>query len=276
MPLTVSHTAAVLPLLRSRRLILSALVIGAMIPDLPYFAPFLNVSRPLSHSVPGLFLFCAPWGIAAYVVWRTLLREPLVRHGPAAVRRRLRPASTPTRKTLWRHGLAVAVSVLLGALTHIAWDGITHEHAAVQIAALQGPAFDLFGWRPRIYNVLKHGSTLLGGAALLTFAAVWYWRTPPQDDSAPRQPAMQALFWAMLFFLPATAALIAAYSAGSWPVGIYVVRDMLREAAVAGLTAVLWSTLAFGLIATVAEKWRQRRRARADAPPSGRLSWTRR
>ena len=51
MPFTGSHPAAVLPLMRWG-LMPSALVIGSMVPDLPYFLPVPDLGN--THSLIGL------------------------------------------------------------------------------------------------------------------------------------------------------------------------------------------------------------------------------
>lgn len=80
MPLTLTHPAIVLPLARGP-LVPSALVIGAMAPDLPYFVGMAD-RRPPSHSharlvgVVGLLAFA---GLALLVFAMT----HRIRCGPA-------------------------------------------------------------------------------------------------------------------------------------------------------------------------------------------------
>ena len=62
-PFTISHVAAVLPASRVPLLrdpvVTSALVVGAMAPDVPYFLPRLTWWQ-WSHSWPGLITVCIP------------------------------------------------------------------------------------------------------------------------------------------------------------------------------------------------------------------------
>src|SRR5579859_7081779 len=62
MPFTLSHAAVVVPF--RRMLPFSALVIGSMVPDLPYFVPRL-VNNHFAHGTLGFFVFCLPPGMAA-------------------------------------------------------------------------------------------------------------------------------------------------------------------------------------------------------------------
>src|SRR5204863_296494 len=77
MPLTLAHPAAILPLRGLKYLRTAPLVIGAMIPDLPYYMPGrLNILRPETHSLTGSLTTCLALGYAALdAVY--LLRRPL-------------------------------------------------------------------------------------------------------------------------------------------------------------------------------------------------------
>ena len=77
MPFTLAHPAAILPLRGLKYLRTAPLVIGAMIPDLPYYLPGrLNILRPETHSVTGSLTTCLALGYAALdAVY--LLRRPL-------------------------------------------------------------------------------------------------------------------------------------------------------------------------------------------------------
>src|SRR5262245_44725270 len=65
MPFTIAHSAVALPVLRWLRApyAASALVVGTMAPDFEYFLrlrPFASIS----HTLPGLLVFCLPAGAA--------------------------------------------------------------------------------------------------------------------------------------------------------------------------------------------------------------------
>jgi hypothetical protein len=62
MPFTTSHVAAILPF--ARALVPAALVVGSMAPDLFYSVP-TDVSRELSHSLPGFITVDLALGLAA-------------------------------------------------------------------------------------------------------------------------------------------------------------------------------------------------------------------
>ncbi|MFH9422606.1 DUF4184 family protein [Streptomyces sp. NPDC017529] len=141
MPFTLSHAAAVLPVLRRTGaargpLIASALVAGSFAPDVTYFAdtvvPGAMLFGDFTHGVPGVLTVDALITALLVAAW-LLLREPLVALLPAAWRGRVyavvrgRPrraaGAPPVPVTLaWFY-----VSAVLGSLTHIVWDAFTHQ-----------------------------------------------------------------------------------------------------------------------------------------------------
>lgn len=173
MPFTLSHAAAVLPLFRGP-LVPTALVAGAVAPDVPYFLratglpvqagawyePLLNGTT--SHGWPGLAQVAVPVGLALYAAAR-LARRPL---GALAPDGRPPVAAPVGPATL----AAVLVSVVLGVLTHVVWDSFTHGDgwAVQRLEPLQQHAIAGQTWA----RVLQHLSSVVGLLAL----AVWSWR----------------------------------------------------------------------------------------------------
>jgi hypothetical protein len=171
MPFTLAHPAAILPLVRllGRRAVPSALVVGSMTPDLAYVVPF--VRRAASHSPAGLVWFCLPVGLLAYWAFHLLIAPALVALLPPPLRARLagtlpRPARAPEAP------LAMLLAcLLLGAMTHLAWDAFTHRGApgVLLIPALDVRLFAFGGYDVRGYRLLQHASTVVG----LLVLAVW-------------------------------------------------------------------------------------------------------
>jgi hypothetical protein len=125
MPFPLAHPAAVLPLRRFRALCFPALVIGSLSPDFAYLFPSSAVPR-FSHQILGSFLFCLPAGLLAFAVFE-LIRRPLVSVLPSPHRQALHSLTGPRL-----HGWgAIAVSILVGAWTHILLDVMTRESQIV-------------------------------------------------------------------------------------------------------------------------------------------------
>lgn len=178
MPFTLSHPAAVLPLLRRSGargpLVASALVAGSTAPDVPYFA---------DSVVPGVFGYGADthawWGvptvdvlIAAVLVlgWHALLRAPLVAllpprwaHAADALTRPVRPWRQRVRPAAaaW-----FALSAAAGAATHVGWDAFTHPgRAGVRLL----PVLARTPGGVPLYQVLQYGSSAIALAVLARY-----------------------------------------------------------------------------------------------------------
>lgn len=183
MPFTFAHPAASVPLCRplGRYGVLSALVIGSVVPDFSYFMPF-PVARARSHDLLGLLWFCMPAGIATYALFHALLARPFLDLLPAPLRVRCRAlADARVRPAI----AAIVVSLFVGALTHIAWDAFTHAGAPiVRVSrALRLPLGTVSGYPVSVYTIFQHVSTLTGFVVI----GVWVRRfaTGPEPPPSP-------------------------------------------------------------------------------------------
>jgi len=167
MPFTISHAAAVLPL-KNSRLPLAALMIGSMSPDFGYFLPFEMMSRPSTHNLEGILFFCLPVGLAVWLLFVRLLEQPTIELLPEAWRDRV-PRSD-SHLTLTALGFA-GLAIIVGAITHIAWDSITHANTQVTNAfpVMHAEVFRFYGHPIRTFFILQCLSSVVGLVAL----AIW-------------------------------------------------------------------------------------------------------
>ncbi|MDE2348013.1 MAG: DUF4184 family protein [Gammaproteobacteria bacterium] len=169
MPYTLSHTAAVLPFSRvlERYRMLSAAVVGSMVPDFGYLLPG-GLPRFETHSAAALLDFCLPAGLATYWLFQWLIKRPVWEILPDDAHYRTRGHSAPARLADWRQWAAAITGVIGGAITHLAWDGFTHEGArgVRMIPALNDDVADVAGHHLLIYKLLQQGSSLFGLAVL--------------------------------------------------------------------------------------------------------------
>ncbi|HKT71821.1 MAG TPA: DUF4184 family protein [Steroidobacteraceae bacterium] len=179
MPFTLSHAAAGLPLRRIKYLSTVPLLLGTFMPDVPQYLPVRLQQLVLddTHSFSGLFTVSLPLGMAMLLTI-LLLQEPLT----ALLSERARWVCLQALERfagLRRRWLVAAISILVGAWTHIAWDSFTHPDGwtATRVAALNAP-LDLFGWHTQLSHVLQYVSSVFGLAVL----AWWY---PRLAASAP-------------------------------------------------------------------------------------------
>ncbi len=206
MPFTLSHPAAVLPLLRGP-FVPVALIAGAIVPDLPYFLnvpvtaqswyePFVNAT--FSHSFKGILLVGLPSVVLIAFLFR-FVRRPLGDLLP------LRLDSTGyegmQRRGRLSYGSWFLISALMGLATHVVWDSITHGGSlvGVELPFLQA---DLVAGLA-VNRFLQHASTLLGAIAIV----VWCVRRLRSRElsiewvAVSRARAMQRLAIALAVFL---------------------------------------------------------------------------
>lgn len=206
MPFTFSHPAAAVPL-AGRRLVLSALVIGSMAPDFAYFLP-VPFSRGFGHTVPGLVLFSVPIGLAVLWLFQRILKQPLLSLLPPSHRQRLLPAAGGFSFGPQPHFAWILLSLLAGALTHVAWDAFTHGNGWIveQVPFLRQTVMMLPYGPLRLYRLLQHASTLLGAGLLFIWYVRWYQRAVPVEGELTDGAGMAGRFGLLLSF--ALAALI--------------------------------------------------------------------
>lgn len=171
MPFTFSHPAAAIPLARYG-LVLSALVVGSMAPDFLYFIPGLD-NRDFGHTRKGIFFVCIPLGLAVLWFFHAVLKRPLLALLPVGHQKRLQAWAGPFPFLPLGRLLRITVSLLVGVLTHIGWDFLTHSElfahhpSPLRHLPVVGPLFSRLG----IYMLLQYGSTVLGAGLIL----YWYW-----------------------------------------------------------------------------------------------------
>lgn len=167
MPFTPSHALVALPFVRTP-LIPAAIAIGAMTPDLPLFVRGVGIGYGFTHAYANL-VWTAAIAFALFLVWRMLLRPAVPELMPDMVARRLpvgwtTPALPALRDAVGigrsrTYPLLLAVSLLLGAASHILWDSFTHDGrwgvASVPVLDERWGPFTGFKW-------LQYGSGVLG------------------------------------------------------------------------------------------------------------------
>lgn len=230
MPFTPTHAAAVLPFLQTP-LPASALVIGSMAPDIPFYLPFDPGLR--THTAAAVGTTDVLFGALAWLVWHGLLAAPALWAAPRALHARWTavPLGVRVRLRGLRAVLLTLVALAVGSATHVLWDEFTH-------AGRWGPeVFPALGelWGPLPgYRWLQHTSGLVGGVLLLAWLVRWWRRSPVRampEHRAPRWP------WVLLLAVAAgvggTAALAApdlgaaGYDGATWGGGAALVVGLL-------------------------------------------------
>ncbi|MCW3494080.1 DUF4184 family protein [Microbacterium sp. SSM24] len=230
MPFTPSHAVVALPFIRTP-LIPAAIAVGAMAPDLPLFVRGLPLHYGRTHDfawVPATVALA----LVLLLIWRAVLRPAVRELMPTWLASRLpaewdRGAGAAMRETLsitstggsgsdrrwrvsWRGMLILAVSLLLGVVSHIVWDLFTHEGRwGVEILPVLDEA-----WGPLLgFKWLQYGSGAVGVAIIGVWAVIWLSRREAAGPVGRVLPV--AARWVWWLSLPVVLAL-------AWSTGLAV------------------------------------------------------
>ena len=171
MPFTFAHPAAVLPFkyLPKHWFSLTGLVIGSLTPDFEYFIR-MRVKSTHSHTWSGLFWFDVPLGLLLVLAYNGFIKNSLTDHLPPFLYKRF----IAFKKISADHHsfyqfIIIAISVLIGAATHIIWDGFTHPSGYfVQTIPMLSNTISLGDYHLYVYKFIQHTSTIIGLVIILT------------------------------------------------------------------------------------------------------------
>jgi Domain of unknown function (DUF4184) len=159
---------------RKTRLNLPAMVVGSLSPDFEFFLRLAPHSG-FGHTWAGALVLDLPLSLIALWLFQSYLRPGLY-----AVAPRLFPFREESLKEKPAFGglkqlMLIAVSILLGAFTHILWDSFTHDnmwpyaHIAWLHIRVQLP----FHRSMQIFDVLQYVSSAAGMVILFVLWARW-------------------------------------------------------------------------------------------------------
>ena len=170
MPFTFSHPAIVLPLryLPKRWVSLTGLIIGSMVPDFEYFIR-TRVESIYSHTWAGLFWFDLPLGLLLTFLYGILIKDIVILHLPMPLNRRLsRFKGVDKQGSFLQYLIIVAISILIGAASHILWDGFTHPNGYfVTMVPVLSNTVQIGSHQLFVYKIIQHSSSLIGAVVII-------------------------------------------------------------------------------------------------------------
>jgi hypothetical protein len=196
MPFTPAHPAIILPLVRSRYLSATGLIIGSMSPDFEYFFT-MSVMGTHGHTKAGLFYFDIPVTIILALLFHSIVKQNLISNLPGFFQRRFQDTLIfdfiKYLKTNW---VIFLVSAFIGAGSHIFWDSFTHnDRFFVRLfsdiydntyLAFRGANYPLF-------YVLQQISTVLGLSVVVLYIVFM----KPESTSDIATPRIR--YWLLVF-----------------------------------------------------------------------------
>jgi hypothetical protein len=261
MPFTLSHPAAVIPIRKFG--VLSALVVGSMMPDTLYFMPFAGAHDWYGHTLPGIFFYCLPVGLAFLWLFHAFLKGPLISLFPDVQQRKLQAAGEGFRFLPTRRFAALAFSILLGAASHVTWDAFTHtSQFGVQLfpvlrSVVRVPPRSLF----TIADLLQLGSSVIGLVIIFFYYRRWL-RTAEQSQIKIHLPGTVRALLVLVFAAGALAPMVV--QAFLNPSFLNFKRMWIGYGAMAGIKVMCVELLVFCIAWHIAF----RGRARAASPMS--------
>ncbi|MGW0197017.1 DUF4184 family protein [Nonomuraea sp. NPDC003201] len=176
LPFTPSHMAAMVPLISSQRVRRFAdpwaMALGAMVPDLPIFLPFLP-DYGNWHSWLGVVTIDLAAVLVLLPLFHGVFRDPLISLLPASLAGRA-ALLAPSRLRL----LPMAVGGVIGAASHVLWDSFTHSTGPVEWGGWL--AVSVMGVI-RLFRLLQYVSSVIGLAVVVW----WGWRGLSRMPAAP-------------------------------------------------------------------------------------------
>lgn len=229
MPWTLVHPAAVLPLrkLGLRYLSFGGLAVGSVSPDIGYYIGRFDLAT-LAHTSLGLLILCLPTGLVLFALVRVLHR-PVANMLPEPHRSAWMSLPQVPRLMSLSVVFAVAVSIVIGAMTHNAWDSFTHPagYMVARLPLLRESVWMLGNRSVRVYELLQHASTLFGLAVIAVAYAKWLKRV--KVSAVPSALSSDRWRYALLFALAAASVILATL----------VTYEMSRSGTVNGAIAVV-------------------------------------
>ncbi|MBY0357029.1 MAG: DUF4184 family protein [Candidatus Obscuribacterales bacterium] len=213
MPFTFAHPAAVLPLrkLAPRFFSMPALIVGSMVPDCGYYLHNWLWSTK-GHSFIGSLTFDLPAGLLALALLYLNIR-PLSCLLPSPYKEALLSACPKLSIPSLRALLIAAASIVVGAWTHIVWDGFTHANGwcVHKFAAVTPTLVEIGSYKVTVWHLLQHASTAFGLVVLLVCFHK-YAKTHFAQEKTSTITIGQRLLLGALLTIPAIAAMYAEIS----------------------------------------------------------------
>jgi hypothetical protein len=246
-PFTPAHVVAALPFRRTR-LVMSAVVMGCIAPDTPFFLLLLAHGFH-GHTLAGMFEFDLPVGLTELWLYHAFIREPLLPFLPDGVRRRL--ATSPGKFSFLPpvRLVLIVISLLIGIATHLLWDSICHrgtwpyQHWDFLRLYVDLPVTGNIA----VYKLLEYVSSLFGVAVVAIWA--WYWYRTTKPVAAQPQPSSreQKRVVTILPVLAVVAGMIRAFVKAGLPRHLRPFVLFSAYATATAITAFLFGLLVVGI-----------------------------
>ncbi|NLW30352.1 MAG: DUF4184 family protein [Fibrobacter sp.] len=250
MPITISHPAAAIPF-RCFDLVLSALIVGSMIPDFEFFLK-LSDGKVIGHTIPGIFLFCIPLGLTVLFVFHKLIKFPLLSLLPYKHQAKLYPFAKKFHFFPARRFIHIILSLFTGIASHLIWDSFTHHDGFMVklFPFLSNTVFSFPQGDIRLYFILQYAGSVLGLIMIIYWYRKWFYHAKPVDNFVPYKfhlPHKFKILSAILFF-SASGGLTFGYFTFDGKNSTELIKSFITQSSIASFSGFLFALLIFGIM----------------------------
>ncbi|MBS1512769.1 MAG: DUF4184 family protein [Bacteroidetes bacterium] len=197
MPFTFSHPAIVLPFSKEKRISLTGLIAGSVVPDMEFLLR-LKETNNFAHDWPWVLVFNVPLALLLTFLYHYIIRDPLIANSPKWFRERLTAFTNfDWKECCSTRFLQVLISIVIGIASHIFLDAMTHNKGAITRLA-NFFYYDVYFGKHKlpVYDILQFAGSLIGAIYILWFIS----RLKPVKAA---QPASLFFYWLTVlgFFL---------------------------------------------------------------------------
>jgi len=191
MPFTLSHPAIILPFLKNKNVSATALIVGAMSPDLEYFFR-MKIQSEISHTFTGIFLIDFPLGFIIMILFHQITKKPLIENTPDFFQKRLNHLKELNWIEYLRNNFfTVLISFFLGTISHIFWDSMTHWNGYL---VENFSFFNIKIYNIPLYKIAQHLSSIIG-ICLIFF----YFKKMPVQNASVKKININYWYLILLF-----------------------------------------------------------------------------
>jgi hypothetical protein len=207
-------------------------MIGSMAPDFGVVLPG-HLARAETHSLSALFTFALPAGFFVWALFQLLLKPALLEVLPDRWYASLRAQGVEPRGRALAQWRAALLALLAGAISHLLWDGFTHEDGmwVGLLPFLINDGLTVAGRTVYWFEILQHLSSAVGLGIVVSVTVRWV-RAANRGAvlSAPRALQLrERVLWAGLYLSIPTVFVL------GWVYILYV-KGGVEFSAVEGLT----------------------------------------
>lgn len=233
MPFTLSHPAAVIPMLRYVKTPMGilALLVGSVSPDIGYYCRAFDWATN-AHSLLGSGLICVPSGMVMMGII-LFLRKRVLFLMPYRHREAVAPFLNPPDHFTPKLFLVICFLLWIGAVTHIGWDAFTHRSGwfVMHIPVLSKPQIIIGDTSLPVFYLLQQASTVMG----LLCVVIFYYRRVASIPKAPGRASGDIgryIFWMVMLVISVLSAFPLAMREASQYEGYLAVRSVLFQMAI--------------------------------------------